>query len=512
MNIKKMSMILILILIMGLMSCSQGGGAEELSYDGNLVLVGLSEPVEIAFNDIYKMISVSETYKTITSSGEEITTEVVGVSLNQLLETYDAKLSDFSSVRGVAGDGYAIDVPGEILADKDILLIWSEDGETFDEKKQPLRMAIHDERAMYWVSNLMTIEFISEKKVVIKESTETVDLSQILFIEAAAKAFDVQEITYYETEDIGVQVTDLLTLANPSDPVVFVATDNFEKTETLEVINQGLFKLTGDNAPLFMSPDLPKGMHVKYILQMITGDTAFVSEMNALEVYSEREVKNQTGVALEDVIAGAGLNAESYLIASTDGYEVEIAAKDLVEGILSLHEDGYYQVKFSDALAKNTNVKDVLSIKEGSGANVVEVESTETTTEDVLLGVWTVEVTGLDDGAFEFTSERAERKLDRVTIETIKTSKNGDSATEFWEGYKILDILAFLKVEDFESITVIAADGYSKEFTKEDVDMNMILGVVKNGAPLEESDNLVQLVSKLPSNTWIKGIVKIEVK
>ena len=512
MKIKKMSMMLILVLIMGLMSCSQGGGAEELSYDGNLVLVGLAEPVEIAFNDIYKMDSITETYKTITSSGEEITTEVIGVSLNTLLETYDTTLSDFTSVRGVAGDGYAIDVPGEILADKDILLIWSEDGETYDEKKQPLRMAIHDERAMYWVSNLVTIEFISEEKVAVEESADSVELTQIIFIEAAAKAFDVQEITYYDTADSGVQVTDLLTLSTSADPVVFVATDNFEKTETLEVINQGLLKLTGDNAPLFMSPDLPKGMHVKYILEMITGDTAYVSEKNALEVYTERKVKNQTGVALEEVIAGAGLNAESYLIASTDGYEVEIAAKDLVEGTLYLHEEGYYQVKFSDALPKSTNVKDVFSIKEGTGAAVVEATATESATEDVTLGVWTVEVVGLEDGSFEFTSERAERKLERITIETIKTSKNGDSATEFWEGYKILDILAFLKVEDFESITVVAADGYSREFTKEEVDMNMILGVVKNGAPLEETDNLVQMVSKLPSNTWIKGIVTIEVK
>jgi len=503
MKLKHFSLILVLLML-SMVGCSNQETA-DLSYDGNLKLVLPDQTVEIAYNDIYAMTSVTETLKSVTSSGEEITTEVVGISLSQLLESYNIGLKDLQGVRGIAGDGYAIDVPGEILTDKDIYLIWSEDGEFYDEKKMPLRMAIHDERAMYWVSNLMEVHCLINQAT----AEETSVASQIVFLEAASKSLDMIDITYYEAVDKGVSVPDLFTLINPSNSIKFIATDNFEKTETLETLNQGFIKMTGEKAPLFMSPDLPKGMHVKYILQMQTGDTAFVSESNALDVYTSMTVDSDQGISLIELIDQAGLKADTYTFTSTDGYSVEVAGRDVKKGIL-VKDGDMYKVKF-DGLPKNTTIKDIYSISASSSQAASTQESSGSG--NLVLNPWTITFTGLSDGSFDFTNEKAERKLELVTLEATKTSKDGASYDQVWQGYRIKDVLDFLHVETFEEIKVIASDGYEMTFTSDQVDDNMILGVIVDGEAISVDKGSVQLVSSsMTSNFWVKYIATIEVK
>jgi len=84
MNFKKVSAILIVLMLLFTMGCSQEEGT-TLTYDGALKIALGDQTVDILYNDIYKMTPVKETYKTITSSGEEIVTDIVGVSLNELL-------------------------------------------------------------------------------------------------------------------------------------------------------------------------------------------------------------------------------------------------------------------------------------------------------------------------------------------------------------------------------------------------------------------------------------------
>jgi len=504
MNFKKVSAILIVLMLLFTMGCSQEEGT-TLTYDGALKIALGDQTVDILYNDIYKMTPVKETYKTITSSGEEIVTDIVGVSLNELLKEQGKSLSDFQGVRGIAGDGYAIDVPAEIIADKDIMLIWSQDGEAYGDKKLPLRMAINDERAMYWVSNLVEVQCLTSTETV---TAEAVDLNQIVFIESASKSLDQIDITYYESDDKGVKITDLFKNIETSDPVTFVATDGFEKTEKLEVLEQGLLKLTGENAPLFMSPDLPKGMHVKMILQLTSGNTAFISANNAMEAFTAMSFEDNEGVSLIELIDVAGIKADSYVFTSTDGYSVELSGKDVKKGILIKDED-IFKVKF-EGQPKNTTVKDIYSIAAGAGSTG---DSTESETETAELPAWSIEFTGLDDGSFEFTSDRAQRKLDLYTVEAVKTSKDGASFDQVWEGYRILDVLDFLHVEDFTELKVIATDGYEMVFTRDQVDENMLLGVIEDGEPVKEKKGHVQLMtSSLTSNFWVKNIATIEIK
>lgn len=58
-------------------------------------------------------------------------------------------------IRLSGSDGYSIEVPAEILANRDIILAYLVNGKSLDERKQPLRAIILEERAVYWVRTLI---------------------------------------------------------------------------------------------------------------------------------------------------------------------------------------------------------------------------------------------------------------------------------------------------------------------------------------------------------------------
>ncbi len=74
-------------------------------------------------------------------------------------------------------------------------------------------------------------------------------------------------------------------------------------------------------------------------------------------------------------------------------------------------------------------------------------------------------------------------------------------------------MLSFLKVKEFNALVITASDGFEIELSKEQIDDETILAVVKNGEPLTDTDNLVQLVQNTEfSSSWVKGVSKITVK
>lgn len=301
----------------------------------------------------------------------------------------------------------------------------------------------------------------------------------------------------------------------------FVATDEFEKSETLEILNQGYIKTTGENAPLFISPDLPKGMQVKNILTLSCGDTTIISAASAINTLTSKTIIEQEGAALDEVIAASGLVGDYYVFTAADGYSVEVTKASLNEGILYEREPGVYQVKFSDVLDKSTSVKDILSIEIGTGENVVlsTLDGAESANEEVVptadqaTTAWTITFDGLSDGSFELSSDKANSKFDLVTIEATKVKKDGSEELQTWQGYKLLDALNWLHVEDYTALTVVAGDGYEIELTKDMIDDETILGINVNGEMLTDETNLVQLVVKnQPGNTWMKDVAQIIVK
>ena len=511
MNKRILSLFLAIILVFSFTACSKTETGAAFEYEGNLKIVNGDTSFEIPFNEIFKMESVTRTVKSVTSSGEELNNEVRGILLNTLLATKELKQEDYNSIRFIAGDGYQIDVPKDIVSKKEIILGYEFDGEPLEEKKQPLRPAIDDVRSMYFVSNLVEIQLNKSAT-----NAEAQKADKVVILETEVKHLEQHDYTYYESTDKAIKVTDLFTKYNISTDSTskLVATENFVKTEKNKVLTTGYIKISGEERPLFLSPDLPKGMHVKSIVTINTGNQVFLSAEQAIATLPSREINGSKGAKLEEVMKLVNLNEDFYKLTADDGYSVEITKESLKHGILYINDKGQYKVMFDETMPKSTTIKHIHVFSKSDGKNAITTTDPKSSTDnntEVKAGEWSIIFDGLSDGSFEFTSDRAERKLELATINT-NIIKNDKEVKDSYQGYRVLDILKFLKVEDFNGLLLVASDGYEMEFTKDEINENTIFAVIKNGEAIKD-DELVRLVQDSQFATkWIRSVNKVTVK
>ncbi len=526
----KKNLKLLLIALLGAVMLISGCKKDTiLTYDGALKFTGLSEDFSIDYNDIYAMDAITVNVKNVSSEGEEALYEVTGILLDTLLAEHGYSQQDMGSIRLVAGDGYAIDIPQDIVQSKDIILAYIFDGEKLDDKAMPLRAAIDDVRSMYYASNLSEIQFSPAQEEAIEEDYS---ITKIVLMETACLDIDTKSYTYYDSEDTAVLAADLLgtyVVVKP-EKVYLTASDGYEKTESFDVINDGYIKITGNDIPLFTGKDLPKGMNVKSIMNMQVGNISFVSAESCIAGIENKTVEDVAGAALDKVIEMAGLEGDYYVFIARDGFSVEVQAESLSDAVLYYSELGSCGVKFPEDYPRNYSLRNLIAIEIGTGESLADTSDTEDGSEtddkyskdeegtedvDSISGIalqdWTIIFEGLSDGSFEMTSERAQRKLTLVDLHTERI-KNDDAIPEDWQGYKLLDMLSFLKVVEFEGVIITAGDEYEVELTKDMIDEETILAVVKDGEALTDSDNLVQLVQNSEfATTWVKGVTKITV-
>lgn len=480
--------------------------ASGLSYDGSLKITGVDGDFEVAFNDIFNTYeAVTESVHSISSSGEEFDDEVTGVLLNTILAEHGASQADFTTIRLIAGDGYEVTVPAEIVAEKDIILAYDFNGEGLEEKKQPLRAAIDDVRSMYFVSNLMEISFSNEAVA------ESAPVRDIVFLETAVLALEAEEYVYYENTDMAVTVADLLELVGCESEadVAFMAADGYEKTETMDIFKDGYIKFTGEDAPMFLDPEIQKGMYIKYIMKADAGDKTFVSVLSAMSSVGQTKVNGKVGVAMVDFFDLLGIDADAYVVTAIDGYEMEIGKDNLADGVFYIHDEtGNIGMKFTEDYEKNWSVKDILTIKPLGTTAVTSGDAFAGEEAEVASGEWMVTFEGLEDGSFDFTSEKASQKMTLVELHTER-EKNDEKKPEDWTGYTVTEILDWLHVESYSSLTIEAADGYQVEIPASEINEESILAIKVNGEAVE-AEFLPQFVQNTQfATTWVKGVVKI---
>lgn len=499
-NVKVVVMIAIMIAVLST------GCSNSLSYEGELKFTGLDQEFSVAYNDIYAMEPVKATVENLTSDGEERMNEVEGVLLESLLNEHGLSQKDFSSIRLVAGDGYAMEVTADILNEKDIILAYKFDGENLDEKKMPLRAAIDDVRSMYYVGNLAEIQFSQ-----LNTEASADGINKIVLLETAFSDLETQSYTYYDSEDEAILVADLFNIHLDVEPekVYMAANDGYDKTESYDVLKDGYIKITGEDAPLFTGKNLPIGMNVKYLMNLQAANASFVSIESASEVLSIRTVGDKEGVALDELVDMAELVGEYYILTANDGYSVEVSRNSLEEAVVYIRDDGTCAAKFDEVYPKSTSVKYLVSIELGNGENSTTGENTAIVEIKEEEAAWTITFEGLSDGSFDLTSDKAERKLELVEMHTERM-KDDVVYPEDWKGYRLLDVLEFLHVEDYEYVSIIAGDGYEVVLDKETIDAETILAIKKDGEPLSDEDNLVQLVRNTQfATTWVKGVTTI---
>lgn len=329
-----------------------------LAVQDRLVITGFEEEIEVSVAELKELPVVEKTVVSVNSSGDEHEYTITGALFSDLLEKHGKSQEDLKAIRLVAGDGYAIDVDENILKNREIILGYLYNGQPIEERYQPVRVVIPEERAMYWVKNLVKIEIVNYKKTTWSDG--------IYFLETAVPEVEQTEYTYYESIDMAVKVSDLMGkigLSNPSRAIEMVAADGFEKSEETTIFDNGYLKITGKYAPMFLSPDIPKGMYVKSLLFINYGGSTVCSVQQALEVFDKVTLDENTGIKVSDLFEKTGLvSADKYLFKAIDGYAVEVTAADIEKGLIYLDDKGRIRSYFQ-GLPKNTSVKYLYSIE-----------------------------------------------------------------------------------------------------------------------------------------------------
>lgn len=358
--------LLITLLLVSLVGCgSQETNNEDIASTSNeetsekITIIGIADGDKtITIDELKEKQPIIEEMKSIDSSGKVVTNKVKGACLEKILNEYGESQKDFTGIRFIAEDGYSIVVPKEILEIRDIVLSYEIDDEPLHESSKPIRVAIPDERSMYWVKNLAKIELLEKQKAKVSK--------KIVFIDSAATNLEQDEYNYYDSQDKAIKVEDLVnaySLNIDDEGVYFKASDKFEKEEDLDVFKSAYIKITGENNPMFLSKDLPVGMHIKNIVTITHGTTVYFSLNQGLKLYELKTADDHEGIALKDILDETKLiEADKYICTAADGYESEISKDDIDKGIIYERNNGGYTLMF-EGMPKNTKIKQILSIE-----------------------------------------------------------------------------------------------------------------------------------------------------
>lgn len=369
----KFNMIVILtVIILVLVGCGQSGKPNDDSSDPDgkisttdattegIILAGIGGgDIKVTIDEIKELKKVNEDVISLSSSGEETELNISGGLLEELLIKHNVSQTELDSIRITATDGYSMEIPSEILKNRDIVLTYEVEGEPLLKEDEPLRIVIPEERAMYWVRSVSKIEVVEKKTAAGKQ------VEKVLIFDAAISNLDKQDYEYYEDLDKAIKIDDLLSEFVPEgkEQVFIKASDGLQRNETRETFKDAFIKITGENSPMFLSPDLPEGMHVKGILWFSSEEVAFLTTDKALGVYSKLIQEDIEGIPLKEVSEDIDLKqGDIYIFTASDGYSIEISKDDIDKGILYKADDGSTRVGF-EGLPKNTTVRDLLSIE-----------------------------------------------------------------------------------------------------------------------------------------------------
>ncbi len=370
MIMKKIGSILIsLILVFGLSACANNDDDNQdnlidlSTYEVTLATTNFLEVYTA--QEIMAMEAETLSMTNISSSGEVDTVSVTGIKLNQLLTNHNLSQHQFDEATISAKDSYSMVVPADIVQEKDIYIIWEIDGEALYQPHAPLRIAIADERSMYWVGQIDRIEFASSTSNV--DPVQTSDVTRLLFVDNMYKSMESEEVMYYEDADQAIYVKDLLEYVDielDERDISMIASDDFEKDEKSHVFKEGMIKYTGDNAPLFFAVDMPKGMHVKNMMVLSIYGDELVFLSSVFDKYQDQLVEINETLSLSYAIIAEMTKLETsdyYSIIANDGYEKEVSQAMMDDAYL-YQEDGVYHMHF-DGYESKDKVKDIIAIK-----------------------------------------------------------------------------------------------------------------------------------------------------
>ncbi len=305
-----------------------------------LAIVGAGLEISMSFDELKASKQVEISTKNISSTGEVTKVTAKGISLTALLLEKGVKQADLDSVTFTAADGYIMTVPKDILKARELFILCEMDGKALTTP----RSAVPEERAMYWVRDLVKVELSTQAAV--SGSVKKI----ILFKSGAAKL----ESAMLNNRGDKVASMSLNLFCKtylkklPTGSVVMRAEDGFEKGEKADVFLTCYVTYTDQDAPLYFSETLADGMRVKKLMAVLSGDEAVY--------FGDKTIK------IPDLLTKSGLaKAKSYDVTAVDGFKLTVSHQELINGSLQ-YVDGSFTAVFPDVTKSGGNVKNVLSI------------------------------------------------------------------------------------------------------------------------------------------------------
>ncbi len=328
----------------------------------SITLTGMGDDdIKVTVNEIKKTKVVNRDVISVSSSGEETKLRVSGGLLEELLNKHGISQTELAGIRVTSIDGYSMEIPSEILKNKEVILAYEIDGKPLFKESGPIRIVVPEERAMYWVRNVSTIGIADGGEIAATGKR----IGRILIFDTAISDLDKQDYKFCGYLDKAIKIKDLLNKFIPEGEkqVCIKAADGLRRNETRETFKDAFIKITGMESPMFLSPDLPGGMSVKGILWFSSGKIAFLTMDKALETYSKLTRKGIEGILLKEALEDIGLTqGNTYVFMANDAYSVEISKDDIHRGMLYKANDGNPGVSF-EGMSKNTTVRNLLSIE-----------------------------------------------------------------------------------------------------------------------------------------------------
>ncbi len=329
---------------------------EEISASDVVKFIGLPDgkAAEFTGEQLMAMESVTVDATSVNASGSTADITATGVTLETILQSLGTSQKDYEAIIATATDGYSIEIPKSVLQTRDVIIAWNVNGEP-----QSPRTIVPKERAMYWVKFLSTFELKGEIERV---PVNTINVMETMLAGLADKAEDYK---YYDTTDKAIPVSVVFEKYITAKPefVTLNSIDQWGKNDKFDTVAAQYIKFTGEDAPLFIGPNLPEGMRLKNMLTMQIANENIISAAMAMK---KENIPEGEAIPLSKLLEMSDMtDASSYDFTAADDYTVEIQKADIEKGSVLIRE-GAVRVSF-EGLEKNTTVKNLLRIKANVG-------------------------------------------------------------------------------------------------------------------------------------------------
>ncbi|MFA5675957.1 MAG: hypothetical protein WDA65_05460 [Christensenellales bacterium] len=323
----------VLMLLAALSGCVQEETPKTgLAADFAVEISGEGVEITLTAADMQAREQETITCTNIESSGNVNEVTVSGFSLRKVLDENGIVMDGLASINLIAADGYSIIVPSEYYAESDVYILLSFEGDNLEHP----RSCLPDQRAMYWVRDLIKIELMGKNTVdetqkdivsridIFREGVKELNAVTLSYMDLRIPAYSLKE--YCEKYDISL----------PQNTVTLRARDGYEKVETAESFLDNYVALESDNAddlPFYFSEEMKSGMSVKQLEYVICGGNA---------VYFGFET------SVSGLFEAMGMaKADTYIFTAGDGFEVNIPYDAIEFGkIYADEKEGFIRAEF----------------------------------------------------------------------------------------------------------------------------------------------------------------------